>query len=40
MDIELDVEDFGHLNNVESQIETVEKTIDKLAIIHKDYWTM
>ena len=40
MDIELDVEDIGHLNNVEPQIETVEKTIDKLAIIHKDYWTM
>jgi acetoin utilization protein AcuC len=40
MDIELDVEEVGNLNNVEPQIEVVEKTIDKLAIIHQDYWTM
>jgi acetoin utilization protein AcuC len=40
MDIELDVEDIGHLSNVEPQIEAVEKIIDKLAIIHQDYWTM
>ena len=40
MDLELDVEEFVQLENVESHIEAVEKTIDELAIIHNNYWTL
>ena len=40
MDLELDVVDFVLLENVESHIEAVEITIDELAIIHNNYWTL
>ena len=40
MDIELDIQEKDQPEYIEPQIETVEKIIEELAILHKDYWNI